>query len=70
MYSTDLEEIHWQVIKNILNLQERKRKYDLREIRNAIFYIVKTDGQFFHIQFIYKRNSINKSRGSGAYIIL
>ncbi len=31
MYSTDLEEIHWQVIKNILNLQERKRKYDLRD---------------------------------------
>lgn len=60
MYLTDLEEIHWQVIKNILNLQERKRKYDLREIRNAIFYIVKIGCQFFHIQFIYKRNRINK----------
>ena len=56
MYSTDLEEIYWQV-----NLQERKRKYDLREIWDAIFYIVKTGCQFFHIQFIYKRNSINKS---------
>ena len=32
MYSTDLEETQWQVIKKILNLQERKRKYDLREI--------------------------------------
>ena len=31
MYSTDLEETQWQVIKKILNLQERKRKYDLRE---------------------------------------
>ena len=30
MYSTDLEETQWQVIKKILNLQERKRKYDLR----------------------------------------
>ncbi|WP_195473395.1 IS66 family insertion sequence element accessory protein TnpB [Parabacteroides distasonis] len=30
MYSTDLEEIQWQVIKKILNMQERKRKYDLR----------------------------------------
>ena len=37
MYSTDLEEIYWRV-----NLQERKRKYDLREIWDAIFYIVKT----------------------------
>lgn len=32
MYSTDLEETQWQVIKKILNVQERKRKYDLREI--------------------------------------
>lgn len=31
MYCTDLEETQWQVIKKILNLQERKRKYDLRE---------------------------------------
>ena len=42
MYSTDLEETQWQVIKKILNVQERKRKYDLREIWNAIFYVVKT----------------------------
>ena len=41
MYSTDLEETQWQVIKKILNVQERKRKYDLREIWNAIFYVVK-----------------------------
>ena len=26
MYSTDLEEICWQVIKKILNVQERKRE--------------------------------------------
>ena len=30
----------------ILNLQERKRKYDLREIWNAIFYLVKTGCQW------------------------
>ncbi|MCR1855843.1 MULTISPECIES: transposase [Bacteroidaceae] len=29
-----------------MNLQERKRKYDLREIWNVIFYIVKTDCQW------------------------
>ena len=31
MYLTDLEEIQRQVFKKILNLQKRKRKYDLRE---------------------------------------
>ena len=46
MYSTDLEETQWQVIKKILNVQERKRKYDLREIWNAIFYLVKTGCQW------------------------
>ncbi len=46
MYPTDLEETHLQVIKKILNLQARKRKYDLREIWNAIFYLVKTGCQW------------------------
>lgn len=46
MYCTDLEETQWQVIKKILNVQERKRKYDLREIWNAIFYVVKTGCQW------------------------
>ena len=46
MYPTDLEETQWQVIKKILNLQARKRKYDLREIWNAIFYLVKTGCQW------------------------
>ena len=46
MYSTDLEETPWQVIKKILNMQERKRKYDLRERWNAIFYVVKTGCQW------------------------
>ena len=46
MYSTWLEETQWQVIKKILNLQERKRKYDLREMWNAIFYVVKIGCQW------------------------
>ena len=46
MYPTDLEETQWQVIKKILNLQERRRKYDLREIWNTIFYLVKTGRQW------------------------
>ena len=46
MYSTDLEKTQWQVIKKILNLQKRKRKYDLREIWNAIFYVIKIGCQW------------------------
>ena len=46
MYSTWLEETQWQVLKKILNLQERKRKYDLREMWNAIFYVVKIGCQW------------------------
>lgn len=42
MYQTDLTEIEWQYITKVLNLQTRKRKYDLRMIWNAIFYLVKT----------------------------
>ena len=32
MYQTDLIEIEWQYITKALNLQARKRKYDLRMI--------------------------------------
>ncbi|WP_260395360.1 transposase [Phocaeicola sartorii] len=42
MYLTDLTETEWQYITKVLNLQTRKRKYDLRMIWNAIFYLVKT----------------------------
>ena len=45
MYPTDLEETQWQVTGKILNLQERKRKYDLHGIWNAIFYLVKVSSQ-------------------------
>jgi Transposase and inactivated derivatives len=46
MYLTDLEETQWQVIKKILKPQERKQKYDLHKIWNAIFYVVKTGCQW------------------------
>ena len=45
-YPTDLTEKQWQVIKNILEPQARNRKYDLREIWNAILYINKTGCQW------------------------
>lgn len=46
MYSTDFTETEWQYITKELNLQTRKRKYDLRMIWNAIFYLVKTGCQW------------------------
>lgn len=46
MYSTDLTEIQWQFIKNTLDLGNRKRKYDLKIIWNAINYLVKTGCQW------------------------
>ncbi|MBC5613646.1 MULTISPECIES: transposase, partial [Bacteroides] len=45
MYQTDLTETEWQYITKVLNPQARKRKYDLRMIWNAIFYLVKTGCQ-------------------------
>ncbi|WP_291528549.1 IS5 family transposase [Bacteroides sp. UBA939] len=46
MYRTDLTEIRWQYIKKVLHIQIRKRKHDLREIWNALFYVVKTGCQW------------------------
>lgn len=46
MYLTGLEEARWQVIKKILKLQDRKRKYDLSEIWDAIFNVVKIGCQW------------------------
>ena len=45
-YSTNLTDNQWQVIKKVINPQERKRKYPLREIMNAILYINKTGCQW------------------------
>jgi len=40
MYPTDLTDSQWQVIQKLL-LDQRKRKYELRQVFNAIFYVVK-----------------------------
>ena len=45
-YSTNLTDKQWQVTENILDPQHRKRKYSLREIMNAILYLVKTGCQW------------------------
>jgi putative transposase len=44
-YPTNLNNSQWQVIKAFLN-DYRKRRYSLREIINAIFYLIKTGCQW------------------------
>lgn len=45
-YPSDLTESQWQVIKNIIDGNQRKRKYSLREIMNALLYITKSGIQW------------------------
>src|SRR5665213_711796 len=45
-YPTYLSESQWQFIKKTLQLDERKRKHNLRSIWNAINYLVKTGCQW------------------------
>lgn len=44
-YSTNLTDNQWQVIKEILN-DKRKRKHELKNIFNGIFYLTKTGCQW------------------------
>lgn len=46
MYSTDLSNTQWQFIKKSIHIEDRKRKYDLRRVWNAINYLVKTGCQW------------------------
>lgn len=46
MYTTDLSDTQWQFIKSSLNIEERKRKHSLREVWNAINYLVTTGCQW------------------------
>ncbi len=44
-HSTNFTEKQWQFIEKIINTQEREQKYPLRNIMNAILYLLKTDCQ-------------------------
>jgi putative transposase len=44
-YPTNVSNSQWQIISKFLNV-ERNRKYDLREVVNAILYLVKTGCQW------------------------
>jgi len=45
-YPTNLTDKQWQVIENFLDGKKRKRKHSLRDIMNAIFYLLKTGCQW------------------------
>lgn len=42
MYSTNLTKKQWQYIEKVLLTKERKRKHELKEVWNVIFYLVRT----------------------------
>ena len=44
-YSSNVSDSQWQIISKYLDI-ERNRKYELREIVNAILYLVKTGCQW------------------------
>jgi len=46
IYPTDLTDNQWQFIEKTLLFEHRKRKYDLKEVWNGIFYLVKTGCQW------------------------
>ncbi|TFF29699.1 IS5 family transposase [Mucilaginibacter psychrotolerans] len=45
-YPTDLSDNQWQFIKKTLQLDDRRRKHDLRSIWNSIQYLLKTGCQW------------------------
>ncbi|MEZ5195003.1 MAG: IS5 family transposase [Bacteroidales bacterium] len=45
-YPSDLTESQWQVIENLIDPNQRKRKYCLRDIMNALLYITKSGIQW------------------------
>jgi putative transposase len=45
-YLTNLTEKQYEVIKNFLETKIRRQKHSLKEIINAMFYIVKTGCQW------------------------
>jgi len=46
MYSTDVTDAQWNNIKDYLESKDRKRKYSLRSMWNALMYVVKTGCQW------------------------
>ncbi|MBF0414110.1 MAG: transposase [Desulfamplus sp.] len=61
-YSSDLTDRQWEIIKPLLVLSEsragRPPKYDLREIINAILYIVHTGCQWRELRMIFRNGRV------------
>jgi putative transposase len=73
-YPTNISNSQWQIISNFLEV-ERNRKYELREIINAILYLVKTGchwrmlpGDFPKWPIVYYYFSTWKKNGIWEYI--
>lgn len=73
-YPTNLSNSQWQIISKFLDV-ERRRKYDLREIVNAILYVVKTGcqwrmlpGDFAKWEIVYYYFSSWKANGTWGHI--
>jgi putative transposase len=45
-YPSDVTESQWQVIKNIIDSEQRKRKYSLKDVFSAIQYVAKSGIQW------------------------
>ena len=45
-YPTNLTDKQWQVMENILDGKKRKRKHSLRDVFNAVLYLLKTGCQW------------------------
>jgi putative transposase len=58
MYPTDLTQTQWQFIKKALDFDDRKRKYDLIVIWNAISYLVKTGCQWRLLPYDFSKMAI------------
>lgn len=68
-YPTNVSNSQWQIISKFLDI-DRKRKYDLREVVNAILYLVKTGcqwrmlpGDFPNWTIVYYYFSVWKNNG-------
>lgn len=56
-YSTNLSDSQWNLIDGILN-DKRPRKYEVRQIFNDIFYLIKTGCQWHVLPFCFPPRQI------------
>jgi putative transposase len=52
---TELTDSQWQVIKKIIEKEQRKRKYSLRQILNAVLWLTRTGSQWRNMESKYPK---------------